>query len=189
VKKTRLAVAVAALGFAASAHAAELDWNQDVMGQVKEQFQQAKAATRAAAAAPADARQTPDSIEAKPLGEAVINHSKNDWDDEVDLTRNNDGDRVGAEFSSCDPSTEHSIDSAPNCEYLDFAFPQLRVDGKNVYWGDDLVAKIHHGLFQDSVRLEKGYRLKIEKRPDVIDRGFDRDHVARIAVRLEKAAR
>lgn len=189
-KTLSLIIAAAALAVAAAAHAVELDWNQDVVGQFKAQLAQTKADAPALSPAvlqSAKAASQPASfLEAQPLDSALIHHVGNDWDDQLTLTLNNDGDRVGVEYMTCDPSTEHSTEYNATCEYAEFGLPQLRVDGKNIYWGSELVAQVHHGIFQNGVRLEKGYRLTASKTPTVIDEGFNRDHVARVSIRLEK---
>jgi hypothetical protein len=182
-------ILTAAAVLAAAVSAGAVDWTQDPVSQFKGEMPSfTPAASASIAPAPVKAAEGGVRIQAEARGSAVINHVGNDWDQEVTLATNNDGDRVGAEFTTCDPSTEHSNDAPATCEYADFIFPQLTVSGKNVYLNGELVAVIKKGFFSTKVKLQKGYALKTEKTPVTLDNGFDRSRVATVSLYLEKTA-
>ncbi|MFI5361467.1 MAG: hypothetical protein ACHQ49_05815 [Elusimicrobiota bacterium] len=184
MNKSLIIAAAAVLAAAVSAGAVEIDWNQDVMSQIKTEMPVLR--PTATFAAPTAAQLAGVRIEAVARGNAIVETFGKKWDDQVALITNNTGDRVGADYSTCDPSTESSIDYPPTCGYASFAFPQLSVSGKNVYLNGALVATIHKGIFSDKVKLEKGYKLKSEQTKIVVDGGFDRHDAVKISVYLEK---
>jgi hypothetical protein len=184
MNKAIILSAAAVLAAVVSAGAVEIDWNQDVKGQV-EAF---KPSAEAAYVSPADkaAAQGAIRIEAVARGSSVISQNGKGWDEEITLATNNDGDRVGADYSTCDPATEHSADSVPNCGYASFYFPQLTVSGKSVLLNGEVVANIKKGIFSTHVKLVKGYALKAVKTPVTVDGGFDRSQETKVSVYIEK---
>ncbi|MFI5361465.1 MAG: hypothetical protein ACHQ49_05805 [Elusimicrobiota bacterium] len=186
MNKSIVIAAAAVLAAAVSAGAVEIDWNQDVVSQIKTEMPSFRP-TATFAAATAEQLAGGVRIEAVSRGSDILEIFGKSWDNQVTLTTNNTGDRVGADYSSCDPTTENSIDSPPTCGYASFSFPQLSVSGKNVYLNGALVATIHKGIFSEKVKLEKGYKLKAVQTKVVVDGGFDRHSAVKVSVYLEKA--
>jgi hypothetical protein len=188
MNKSIILTAAVVLVAVARAGAVEIDWNQDAVGQIKGQMQSFKPSAQAAYVSAADkaAAQGAIRIEAVARGSSVISEDGKGWDEEISLATNNDGDRVGADYSTCDPATEHSIDAAPTCGYASFNFPQLTVSGKSVLLNGEVVANIKKGFFSSHIKLVKGYSLKAAKTPVTVDGGFDRSRETKVTVYIEK---
>jgi len=187
MNKSIILTAAAVLVAVARVGAVEIDWNQ---GQINGQVS-FKPSAEAAYVSPADkaayqAAQGTIRIEAVGRGSSIISEDGKGWDEEITLATNNDGDRVGADYFTCDPTTEHSADSMPTCGYASFYFPQLTVSGKNVLLNGEVIANIKKGFFSSHIKLVKGYALKAAKTPVTVDGGFDRSRVTKVAVYIEK---
>jgi hypothetical protein len=192
MNKAIILTAAVVLVAVARAGAVEIDWTQDAVSQIKSEMGAMKPSAEASFVSAADkaavlaAAQGAIRIEAVARGSSIISENGKGWDEEISLATNNDGDRVGADYSTCDPATEHSADSVPTCGYASFSFPQLTVSGKSVLLNGEVIANIKKGFFSTHVKLVKGYSLKAVKTPVTVDGGFDRSRVTKVSVYIQK---
>lgn len=118
-----------------------------------------------------------------PLGSNILSVRESAFDSaELDLTLNDDKDRVGATYRVCDPSGPAD---PPTCDTVNFIFPDLHYDRdtNRVMRAEEVVATDRgwRGL-----RLEPSFRLEAQVVVDAVDDGFNRGEVRRAQVFLVK---